>query len=104
MTEKKANDYQVAGEHYRNTTIQHWDFAASNKFDYFQGQITKYVTRWKNKNGLADLEKAAHFLQKYIEEHKKFSPAASRLDDIPKSKVYKIGQEHPFGFDAGSEI
>ena len=31
------------------------------------GQITKYVTRWKKKNGLPDLLKAQHFLQKYIE-------------------------------------
>jgi hypothetical protein len=35
--------------------------------DYFQGQITKYIMRWKLKNGLQDLEKAHHFLEKYIE-------------------------------------
>lgn len=61
-----ANERQVGGVHYK-TKIQHWDFAASNNLDYFQGQITKYVARWKNKNGVQDLEKAAHFLQKYIE-------------------------------------
>lgn len=61
-----ANDRQVGGRHYR-TAIQHWDFAHSNQFDYFQGQITKYVTRWKRKGGLQDLEKAKHFLDKYIE-------------------------------------
>ena len=62
----KANDKQVAGTHYQNT-IQHWDWVASNDLDYFQGQITKYVARWKKKNGIEDLEKAAHFLDKYIE-------------------------------------
>tara|TARA_R110000803_G_scaffold6755_8_gene21786 strand:+ start:9342 stop:9674 length:333 start_codon:yes stop_codon:yes gene_type:complete len=61
-----ANDKQVGGDHYK-TKIQHWDFAASNNMDYFQGQITKYVTRWKNKNGYEDLEKAKHFLDKYME-------------------------------------
>lgn len=61
-----ANNTQVGGEHYR-TTIQHWDFAAANELDYFQGQITKYVTRWKKKNGLEDLLKAQHFLAKYVE-------------------------------------
>jgi hypothetical protein len=66
--EKSANDYQVGGEHYRkDDVIQHWDYAWSHKFDYFQGQITKYVTRWRKKNGVADLEKAKHFLEKYIE-------------------------------------
>jgi hypothetical protein len=63
---ERANASQVGGNHYANQ-IQHWDFAASQEFDYFQGQITKYVTRWKKKGGLEDLEKARHFLNKYIE-------------------------------------
>jgi hypothetical protein len=61
-----ANGRQVAGTHYRSG-IQHWDFVVANDLDYFQGQITKYVTRWKKKNGVDDLLKAQHFLQKYIE-------------------------------------
>jgi lipopolysaccharide biosynthesis regulator YciM len=61
-----ANDRQVAGEHYKGT-IQHWDFVVAQNLDYFQAQITKYVSRHKKKNGLQDLEKAKHFLEKYIE-------------------------------------
>lgn len=61
-----ANKRQVDGGHYRSQ-IQHWDYVIANDLDYFQGQITKYVTRWKNKNGLVDLQKAQHFLEKYIE-------------------------------------
>lgn len=64
-----ANEKQVGGEHYKGE-IQHWDFAASQEFDYFQGQITKYVARWKKKNGIQDLLKAQHFLEKYIEVEK----------------------------------
>lgn len=67
----EANKKQVAGTHYRGE-IQHWDYAAANQFDYFQGQITKYIHRWKKKNGLQDLLKAQHFLEKYIEVHKQF--------------------------------
>ena len=44
-----ANMKQIGGEHYRSE-IQHWDYVLANKLDYFQGQITKYVSRWKNKN------------------------------------------------------
>lgn len=62
----QANEKQVAGSHYR-THIQHWDYVVANDLDYFQGQITKYVTRWKRKNGITDLLKAQHFLEKYIE-------------------------------------
>ena len=61
-----ANEKQVAGTHYRSP-IQHWDYVVANNLDYFQGQITKYVTRWRNKNGITDLLKAQHFLEKYIE-------------------------------------
>lgn len=62
----EANKKQVAGDHYK-TTIQHWDYVIANDLDYFQAQITKYVTRYKKKNGLQDLYKAQHFLEKLIE-------------------------------------
>ena len=63
----EANKTQVGGGHYQNADIQHWDFVWAQDMDYFQGQVTKYVTRWKKKNGIQDLHKARHFLQKYIE-------------------------------------
>lgn len=66
----EANQRQVAGAHYGLSSYQHWDIVVQFKLDYFQGQITKYVMRWSKKNGVTDLEKAAHFLQKYIEEIK----------------------------------
>jgi hypothetical protein len=63
-----ANDRQVAGSHYKiDGKVEHWDIVAQHDLDYFQGQITKYVMRWKKKNGLQDLLKAQHFLEKYIE-------------------------------------
>jgi len=62
----KANDRQVAGEHYKSK-IQHWDYVIANNLDYFQAQVTKYVTRHRGKNGIEDLKKAQHFLEKYIE-------------------------------------
>lgn len=62
-----ANDKQVGGSHYGNNKIQHWDFAWENNYDQFQYAITKYVHRHKLKNGLEDLKKAAHYLDKYIE-------------------------------------
>lgn len=79
-----ANDRQVGGSHYGGGAQQHWDMVVQHELDYFQGQITKYVMRWKAKNGLQDLEKAQHFLEKYIEEIK-----AGRIDN-PKS-VLKVG-------------
>lgn len=63
-----ANNKQVAGTHYQGKQLQHWDLVAIYGWDYFQGQITKYLMRWRDKNGLEDLRKAQHFLEKYIEE------------------------------------
>jgi hypothetical protein len=65
MTE--ANNRQVDGTHYKQMGIEHWDVVVLDNLDYFQGQITKYVMRWRGKNGITDLEKAKHFLDKYIE-------------------------------------
>lgn len=107
----KANEYQVDGTHYQQEgTIQHWDFAASQDFDYFQGQITKYVTRWKKKNGLKDLEKARHFIEKYIETVKQkidYNPIGRETKGTcvaPPTPVGKTEQQHPFGYFSGDEI
>lgn len=70
-----ANDRQVAGSHYQQEGLpQHWDLVVLYNWDYFQGQITKYLMRWKDKHPtpqqkLQDLEKARHFLDKYIENY-----------------------------------
>ena len=63
-----ANTRQVAGDHYKSKTIQPWDYIASNKLGYFEGNVVKYVSRWKDKGGVADLEKARHYLDKLIDE------------------------------------
>lgn len=65
----EANAQQVGGGHYKGTTYQHWDFvmiALAGR--YLEGNITKYITRWRKKNGLEDLKKARHYLTKLIEQ------------------------------------
>ena len=62
-----ANKTQVGGGHYKVGGEEHWDRVDRLGLDYFQGQITKYVERWKLKSGVEDLRKARHFLDKYIE-------------------------------------
>lgn len=61
-----ANATQVGGAHYK-VSIEHWDFVVARKLGYFEGQITKYVTRWRKKGGAQDLRKAQHFLTKLAE-------------------------------------
>tara|TARA_B100000780_G_C21110445_1_gene448723 strand:+ start:1079 stop:1288 length:210 start_codon:yes stop_codon:yes gene_type:complete len=55
--------------------IEMWDYAYSHNLDFFEGNIVKYVTRWKHKNGIEDLYKAKEYLDKLInkvEESGKF--------------------------------
>lgn len=65
-----ANDHMVGGEHYRpGSTYQHWDYVRDClKGRYLEGCITKYVSRHRYKNGLDDLKKAYHYLEKLIED------------------------------------
>ena len=63
----EANKIQVAGSHYKSKAIQPWDYIASNGLGYFEGNIVKYVSRWRDKGGVDDLRKAQHYLQKLIE-------------------------------------
>jgi hypothetical protein len=81
-----ANDTQVGGDHYKDHIYEHWDIVEDWGLDYFQGQITKYVMRWKSKNGVEDLMKARHFLEKYIE----IQVATCRNNDY---KVRPAGEE-----------
>lgn len=62
-----ANSVQVGGSHYKKMPLEHWDLVALAGLDYYQGNITKYVMRWRDKGGIEDLKKARHYLDKYIE-------------------------------------
>ena len=62
-----ANAIQVGGQHYKSKAIQPWDYIASNNLGYLEGNVVKYVSRWKDKGGVEDLKKAQHYLAKLIE-------------------------------------
>lgn len=64
---KSALDKQVSGDHYKTCGIQPIEYIHANGLNYFQGNVVKYVTRYKDKAGKADLEKAIHYLELMIE-------------------------------------
>ena len=70
MEENEAFDAlskQVAGNHYKDQPIQPVEYIHANAIGYFEGNVIKYVTRWRKKNGIADLEKAKHYIELLIE-------------------------------------
>lgn len=56
-------DVQVGGNHYKEYPIQPVEYAMANNLDLCQANVVKYVTRFREKNGLEDLEKAEHYIQ-----------------------------------------
>lgn len=78
-----ANEIQVAGSHYQQKPIQPWDFIAANGLGFFEGNIVKYVTRWREKGGVEDLRKARHYLDKLIELETK--ERARHMDLTPRA-------------------
>lgn len=65
-----ANERQVGGDHYKEagrTGEEHWDRVWRLGMNYWQAAATKYIERYKYKNGKQDLEKAIHYIEKLIE-------------------------------------
>lgn len=58
---------QVGGDHYKNMPIQPVEFIHRNGLGFIEGCVIKYVSRWRAKNGIQDLEKARHFINLLIE-------------------------------------
>lgn len=58
---------QVAGSHYKDLKIQPLEYIHANGIPFAEGCVIKYVSRWRNKGGIKDLEKAKHFLELLIE-------------------------------------
>lgn len=58
---------QIGGGHYLNKKIQPVEYIQANDLSFFQGNVVKYVTRYKDKKGSEDLKKAIHYLQMILE-------------------------------------
>ena len=56
-------DRQVGGSHYKHFTIQPFEFISKNDLTFFQGNVIKYVCRYRFKNGVEDLEKIIHYCE-----------------------------------------
>jgi hypothetical protein len=60
---------QVAGNHYKTFKIQPIEYIRENNLGWYEGNVVKYVSRHKDKNGLEDIDKAIHYLELIKEEY-----------------------------------
>lgn len=63
----KASETQIGGNHYSDMAIQPTEFIHKNGLSFIQGNIIKYVCRYKSKGGVEDLQKAKHYIDLLIE-------------------------------------
>ena len=92
-----ANNYQVGGKHYMSQEIQPWDFIVSQDMGFLEGNIVKYVSRYKYKDGVSDLEKALHYLTKLIEvtnernrQYERLPKASTRKSLVAKHQTKQV--------------
>lgn len=67
----KTLDTQIGGNHYKDMAIQPLEFIIENNLSFLQGNVLKYVCRYKSKNGIQDLNKARHYLDILIEHEQR---------------------------------
>jgi hypothetical protein len=97
-----ANEKQEGGGHYARHEYQHWDFVTDLNLPYLIGCASKYLARWDKKNGLEDLRKADHYLEKAIERDtnpavepsdenlEKLSRFVAQLPELEAAAVYAM--------------
>ena len=63
-----TTNHQVGGDHYKKMKIQPIKYILENGLGYCEANVVKYISRWKDKNGIEDLRKARHYIDILIEQ------------------------------------
>lgn len=80
----RALDVQVDGAHYKGRKIQPVEYIHANGLGFIEGSVVKYITRFREKNGVQDLLKIKHYVDLLIEleysewEHENAAPRTTK--------------------------
>jgi hypothetical protein len=66
---------QVGGQHYKDMAIQPLEYIHKNGIPFLEGNAIKYLSRWRKKGGIQDLEKARHMVDMLIQLERPNQPA-----------------------------
>lgn len=58
---------QVGGDHYAKMVVQPAEYILKNKLGFAEGNVVKYISRWRSKGGVSDLRKAKHYIDLLID-------------------------------------
>ena len=81
--------YQVGGDHYTKMAIQPVEYILANGIGFCEGNVIKYISRWKLKGGIEDLKKARHFIDMLIEHEE-----GETCQEAKNNQVDAFVQEH----------
>jgi len=62
-----ALEVQVGGSHYKDMPLQPIEYILANNLGFCEGNIVKYITRYKAKGGAEDIKKVIHYAQLLLE-------------------------------------
>ena len=85
---ERAIDTQVGGDHYSKCAMQPYEYIVKGKLTFTQGNIAKYITRHKNKNGRQDIEKCMH----YAQLGKEFDDVNTSVDLVLTTAYCKVNE------------
>lgn len=83
-------DRQVGGNHYKGLAIQVIEWADRNSLSFNEGNIVKYLTRWRKKNGVQDVEKAIHYYKVLLELYQDGSLSKDHLTFLQGKPLWKL--------------
>lgn len=87
-------DRQVGGNHYKGIKYQVMHWAEFNGLSFIEGNIIKYITRWRKKDGMRDVDKAIHYYKTLVELVKS-GEMPSRPIGVPLWKLPEFFQQFP---------
>ena len=67
QSKKTALTWQEGGQHYKDKAIQPIVYIHANKLGFCEGNVVKYITRHKEKNGAEDIRKVIHYCELLLE-------------------------------------
>ena len=57
--------------HYNQVGVEPIDYIIKNKLSYCEGNVVKYISRWRFKGGIQDLKKAKQYIDFIIDKEAK---------------------------------
>ena len=64
----------ISPDYYQRGNIEVTDFIIDQSMSFLEGNVVKYITRYKEKSGIEDLRKARWYIDKLIDERMKTKP------------------------------